>query len=89
MADKGAALERESAKLAERGKIIEQRILEIDTLLIGHPDPPCDPNNFATAEAFEECLRGYFDGGRGAEQLAPPPSSPYDLDPSVVKPNWD
>ena len=97
LATEGAQLQQEMAELAQQGNEIQQRILELTTLIVSQVDSPCDPDNFATPEAFEECVRKNFGEGPGPDGRPELPKakkfdqmqSAYDLDPNVVKPDWD
>lgn len=89
----GAALEASSKEILEAGRLLGIQIKELEGSI-------CKPGNFGTAEAFEECMRTIFDGGDGTKpplekrtpvDMSPTgekETSPYDLDPNVVKPDW-
>ncbi|MCH7805600.1 MAG: hypothetical protein IH995_00450 [Proteobacteria bacterium] len=89
----GTALEASSAEILEAG-------LRLDALIKELEGSTCQPGEFRTAEAFEECMRTIFDGGDGTKpplekwtpvDMSPTgekETSPYDLDPNVVKPDW-
>jgi chromosome segregation ATPase len=100
LVNEGTALERASKEFVQKGRELENQILELDLLIAEKQESPCRPGDFRTAEAFEECMRTIFDGGGGIK--VPPPTSPidmsptderdpnpFDLDPSVVKPDWE
>ena len=90
LVNEGVALEAASKKIVQAGKKLGVQIQELDRLILEQIDDqesPCRPGDFHTAEAFEECMRTIFDSGGGIK--APPPVSPFDLDPSVVKPDWE
>ena len=69
----GVMLEADNEALADRGVVLEQRLTELDLELatLEEPDTPCDPNDFSSFEAFEECMRGVFGEGGGPKAEAP------------------
>jgi len=90
LADEGLALKNANEEIIQEGWKLDVQIKEFDRLILQQidvPESPCRPVDFHTAEAFEECMRTIFDGGDGAE-LRRTIWSPFDLDPSVVKPDW-
>ncbi len=93
LAEDAVNLQRQNEKMVQEGLKIETRLNEL-TALIGKPErqtTPCDPTNFASAEAFEECQRTIFDGGPGSRPLEPRTQKtrkPFENDTMVVKPDW-
>jgi predicted nucleic acid-binding Zn-ribbon protein len=79
----------QSQLLVNEGKNLVQQIIALDLILPERPNSPCLPSKYQTIEGMAECWRNYFDGGRGPEEIKRAPWSPYDLDSSVVKPDYN
>lgn len=73
LARQGVEIDAENEALAQRGVELEHRLtaLDLELATLKDPDTPCDPDDFATFEAFEECMRGVFGEGGGPKAGAP------------------
>ena len=69
----GVEIDAENEALAQRGVELEHRLtaLDLELATLEDPNTPCDPDDFATFEAFEECMRGVFGEGGGEKTGAP------------------